>query len=107
MAVTFTLSMFDTRKQLLRTLLRSVVTPNKAVKPFVAAVLTRTPGTPHLFAHGFAIAGIGVVDMEKACELDRAGFIGVPAVAALLRLGQKRRRFIASPEPRVEPRPVR
>ena len=29
--------------------------PNKSVKSFVAPLLTRTPSTPRLFAHGFAI----------------------------------------------------
>ena len=31
----------------------SKMCPNKAVKPF--AVLTRTSGTPRLFAHGYAM----------------------------------------------------
>ncbi len=34
-------------------LLRSIVTPNKAVKPF--AMLTRTFGTPPALAHGYAM----------------------------------------------------
>ncbi len=29
--------------------------PNKAVKPFVAALLIRTLSTPRLLGHGFAI----------------------------------------------------
>jgi len=32
---------------------------------------------------------VGIVDMEEPRELDGADFIGVPTVAALLRLGQK------------------
>ena len=28
---------------------------SKSVKPFVALLLTRTPSTPRLFAHGFAM----------------------------------------------------
>ena len=46
-------------------LLQSIVTPNKAVKPFVAALLTRTLSTPHLLRHGWPMSPEQALHAER------------------------------------------
>ena len=49
-------------------LLQSIVTPNKAVKPFVAALLTRTLSTPHLLRHGWPMSPEQARSAERPSE---------------------------------------